>query len=73
MLHSTAIYIIIIYLFHTSVMQQKKDDPKVALSLIYRLLIPSRVSQSQYDSLPLVQDLEHVQVFRPIRNPALRR
>ena len=60
MLHSTAIYIIIIHLFHTSAMQQKKDDPKVVLFLIYRLLIPSRVSQSQYDSLPLVQDLEHV-------------
>ena len=73
MLHSTTIYIIIIHLFHTSVMQQKKDDPKAALFLIYRLLIPSRVSQSQYDSLPLVQDLEHVQVFRPVRNPALRR
>ena len=41
MLHSTAIYIIIIHLFHANVTQQKKDDPKVALSLIYRLLIPS--------------------------------
>ena len=50
---------------------RKKDGPKAVLSLIYRLLIPSRVSQSQYDSLPLAQDLEHVQVFRPVRNPAL--
>ena len=57
MLHSTAIYIIIKHLFHTSVMQQKKDDPKAVLSLMYRLLTPSRVFQSQCDSVPLVQDL----------------
>lgn len=70
MLHSTAIYIIIIHLFHTSVMQQKKDDPKAALSLMYRLLIPLQVSQSPCGSVPLVQDSEPVQVFRPVRNQA---
>ena len=74
MLHSTAIYIIIMHLFHTNVTQQKKDGPKAALSLIYQLLIPSRVSQSQYDFLPLVPNLEHVHpLASPPLNPALIR
>ena len=41
MLHSTAIHVIIMHLFHTSVMQQKKDDPKAALSLILSWATPS--------------------------------
>ena len=51
MLHSTTIYIIIIHLFHTSVMQQKKDDPKAALSLMPEIHIVVRAPDPKHNTL----------------------